>query len=137
VHQHHSLFAIHSLFFADDERHSLPGGGGTSTAGGGDAGAEDAKRQKRLALNRKAAKESRRRKKARIQELQKAVVHLRKENGDLREQNSLLKQMMDSDMPSENSMIAEEYKRENAQLRLSLYENARLLVSPGAVPSSS
>uniref|UniRef100_A0A7S3K2F0 BZIP domain-containing protein n=1 Tax=Aureoumbra lagunensis TaxID=44058 RepID=A0A7S3K2F0_9STRA len=54
----------------------------------------ETRRRKRLELNRKAAQESRARKKARIEELQRNVVFLSRENAELREQNYLMRQML-------------------------------------------
>lgn len=85
----------------------------------------ESKRKKRLELNRKAAQESRRRKKLRIEELQRSVVFLTRENGELREQNDLLRQMLTSDTTStETSQSVERLQAENNALRLALVKAA-------------
>lgn len=96
-----------------------------------DAKAQDeyeSKRRKRLELNRKAAQESRRRKKLRIEELQRSVVFLTRENSELREQNELLRQMLATEMPGEgNSANADRFQAENTALKLALYESVQNL----------
>lgn len=100
---------------------------GSSAAGApgrGEAQDEyESKRRKRLELNRKAAQESRRRKKLRIEELQRSVVFLTRENSELREQNELLRQMLASEMPVESSTNVDRYQAENTALKLALYES--------------
>lgn len=96
-----------------------------------DAKAQDeyeSKRRKRLELNRKAAQESRRRKKLRIEELQRSVVFLTRENSELREQNELLRQMLATEVPGENSATsADRFQAENTALKLALYESVQNL----------
>jgi hypothetical protein len=71
------------------------------------------KRRKRLEMNRKAARESRRRKKLRIEELQRSVVFLTRENNELREQNELLRQMLAAQIPTDNAAL-DRFQAENA-----------------------
>mmetsp|Transcript_24286 Transcript_24286/g.41759 ORF Transcript_24286/g.41759 Transcript_24286/m.41759 type:complete len:129 (-) Transcript_24286:346-732(-) len=85
----------------------------------------DEKREKRLELNRKAAQESRRRKKLRIEELQRSVIYLTKENDELREQNEVLRKMLTSEMQADNSEVVQRFKAENAALKLALYESVQ------------
>lgn len=87
------------------------------------------RRKKRLELNRKAAQESRKRRKVRIEELQRTVVYLTRENGDLRDQNEVLRQMLSSDAPVENTALMDRYQAENASLKLALYESVQNLSS--------
>ncbi|KAJ8601733.1 hypothetical protein CTAYLR_006739 [Chrysophaeum taylorii] len=87
----------------------------------------ESKRRKRLELNRKAAQESRRRKKLRIEELQRSVVFLTRENSELREQNELLRQMLASEMPVEANTTVDRFQAENTALKLALYESVQNL----------
>ena len=104
---------------------------GGELAGGKRGAGEDndyeAKRRKRLELNRKAAQESRRRKKLRIEELQRSVVFLTRENNELREQNELLRQMLAAEMPTESTSAIDRFQAENAALKLALYESVQNL----------
>lgn len=87
----------------------------------------ECKRRKRLELNRKAAQESRRRKKQRIEELQRSVVFLTRENSELREQNELLRQMLSSEVPVESNSAVDRFQAENTALKLALYESVQNL----------
>lgn len=121
----------------DDENEDDSGDKAQTTTGGGsaatpnrDAAAQDeyeSKRRKRLELNRKAAQESRRRKKMRIEELQRSVVFLTRENSELREQNELLRQMLASEIPVEASASVDRFQTENTALKLALYESMQNL----------
>jgi len=85
------------------------------------------KRRKRLELNRKAAQESRRRKKIRVDELQRSVVHLTRENSELHEQNEMLRQILGSELPVESRTTIDRFQTENAALKLALYESVQSL----------
>jgi len=86
------------------------------------------RRKKRLELNRKAAQESRRRKKLRIEELQRSVVFLSRENCELREQNDVLRSMLTADVASENSALIDRCQQENTALKVALYESVQKLM---------
>mmetsp|Transcript_24334 Transcript_24334/g.71454 ORF Transcript_24334/g.71454 Transcript_24334/m.71454 type:complete len:316 (-) Transcript_24334:296-1243(-) len=64
---------------------------------------QETKRQKRLAMNRKAAQESRKRKKARIEELQRSVVMLTRDNTRLRDENERMRQALGAELPADRS----------------------------------
>lgn len=69
--------------------------GDDDTGGGGDD-AKARKRKERLEQNRISARESRKRKKTMIEELQRTVITLSRENKDLNERNeSLRRQLME------------------------------------------
>jgi len=109
----------------EDERENGEATQAQQAQTGGEGAAQDefeSKRRKRLELNRKAAQESRRRKKLRIEELQRSVVFLTRENGELREQNDLLRQMLAAESPSQPSSndAVERLQSENQALRLAL-----------------
>eukprot|EP00620_Florenciella_sp_RCC1587_P020995 CAMPEP_0182558334 /NCGR_PEP_ID=MMETSP1324-20130603/1913_1 /TAXON_ID=236786 /ORGANISM="Florenciella sp., Strain RCC1587" /LENGTH=166 /DNA_ID=CAMNT_0024770501 /DNA_START=180 /DNA_END=676 /DNA_ORIENTATION=- len=92
---------------------------------------QDTKRKKRLELNRKAAQESRKRKKIRIEELQRSVVFLTRENNELREQNELLRQMLSSDVPQDSSQQMGRFQAESASLKLALCQQIQAMAQNG------
>jgi len=80
----------------DSEEDMSAGGGGGSTDGGGNDEVKAKKRKERLEQNRISARESRKRKKTMIEELQRTVITLSRENKELNERNeSLRRQLMD------------------------------------------
>ena len=94
----------------------------------------EAKRKKRLELNRKAAQESRRRKKMKVEELQRNVAALTRENEQLQAEHDRLTEELRRDDP-ETSGEVDAFQAQNAALRLAIYEEIERLV--GAMPPSS
>ena len=94
----------------------------------------EAKRKKRLELNRKAAQESRRRKKMKVEELQRNVAALTRENEQLQSEHDRLTEELRRDDP-ETSGEVDAYQAQNAALRLVIYEEIERLV--GAMPPSA
>ena len=94
----------------------------------------EAKRKKRLELNRKAAQESRRRKKMKVEELQRNVAALTRENEQLQSEHDRLTEELRRDDP-ETSGEVDAYQAQNAALRLAIYEEIERLV--GAMPPSA
>ena len=94
----------------------------------------EAKRKKRLELNRKAAQESRRRKKMKVEELQRNVAALTRENEQLQAEHDRLTEELRRDDP-ETSGEVDAYQAQNAALRLAIYEEIERLV--GAMPPSA
>ena len=93
----------------------------------------EAKRKKRLELNRKAAQESRRRKKMKVEELQRNVAALTRENEQLQSEHDRLTEELRRDDP-ETSGEVDAYQAQNAALRLAIYEEIERLV--GCPPSA-
>ena len=93
----------------------------------------EAKRKKRLELNRKAAQESRRRKKMKVEELQRNVAALTRENEQLQAEHDRLTEELRRDDP-ETSGEVDAFQAQNAALRLAIYEEIERLV--GAMPPS-
>jgi len=95
----------------------------------------ESKRRKRLELNRKAAQESRKRKKARIEELQRSVVYLTRDNARLREQNEQLRQAL----AAEGGGDAARFPEYNWMLKMALGEGLQnlknTLSKQGALPA--
>jgi len=86
----------------EDDGGSEAGGGESTTGGGTGGGAMDdeetknRKRRERLEQNRVSARESRKRKKTMIEELQRTVITLSRENKELNDRNDTLRrQLMD------------------------------------------
>jgi regulator of replication initiation timing len=79
----------------------------------------EAKRKKRLELNRKAAQESRRRKKVKVEELQRNVASLTRENDRLQTEHDRLSAELGRDDSSGEVLM---YQAQNAALRLALVE---------------
>lgn len=79
----------------DETRSTASGGGGGGSDEGGDitigADGKQRKRKERLEQNRISARESRKRKKTMIEELQRTVITLSRENKDLNERNEQLR----------------------------------------------
>ncbi len=94
----------------------------------------EAKRKKRLELNRKAAQESRRRKKMKVEELQRNVAALTRENEQLQAEHDRLTEELRRDDP-ETSGEVDAFQAQNAALRLAIYEEIERLV--GAMPPSA
>ena len=94
----------------------------------------EAKRKKRLELNRKAAQESRRRKKMKVEELQRNVAALTRENEQLQSEHDRLTEELRRDDP-ETSGEVDAFQAQNAALRLAIYEEIERLV--GAMPPSA
>ena len=94
----------------------------------------EAKRKKRLELNRKAAQESRRRKKMKVEELQRNVAALTRENEQLQSEHDRLTEELRRDDP-ETSGEVDAYQAQNAALRLAIYEEIERLV--GVMPPSA
>ena len=94
----------------------------------------EAKRKKRLELNRKAAQESRRRKKMKVEELQRNVAALKRENEQLQAEHDRLTEELRRDDP-ETSGEVDAFQAQNAALRLAIYEEIERLV--GAMPPSA
>ena len=94
----------------------------------------EAKRKKRLELNRKAAQESRRRKKMKVEELQRNVAALTRENEQLQAEHDRLTEELRRDDP-ETSGEVDAFQAQNAALRLAIYEDIERLV--GAMPPSA
>ena len=94
----------------------------------------EAKRKKRLELNRKAAQESRRRKKMKVEELQRNVAALTRENEQLQSELDRLTEELRRDDP-ETSGEVDAFQAQNAALRLAIYEEIERLV--GAMPPSA
>ena len=80
----------------------------------------EAKRKKRLELNRKAAQESRRRKKMKVEELQRNVAALTRENEQLQAEHDRLTEELRRDDP-ETSGEVDAFQAQNAALRLAIY----------------
>ena len=93
----------------------------------------EAKRKKRLELNRKAAQESRRRKKMKVEELQRNVAALTRENEQLQAEHDRLTEELRRDDP-ETSGEVDAFQAQNAALRLAIYEEIERLV--GCPPSA-
>ena len=91
-------------------------------------------RKKRLELNRKAAQESRRRKKMKVEELQRNVAALTRENEQLQAEHDRLTEELRRDDP-ETSGEVDAFQAQNAALRLAIYEEIERLV--GAMPPSA
>eukprot|EP00522_Entomoneis_paludosa_P014791 CAMPEP_0172449078 /NCGR_PEP_ID=MMETSP1065-20121228/7884_1 /TAXON_ID=265537 /ORGANISM="Amphiprora paludosa, Strain CCMP125" /LENGTH=142 /DNA_ID=CAMNT_0013200677 /DNA_START=104 /DNA_END=532 /DNA_ORIENTATION=+ len=70
------------------------GDDGSASGGGGGGPGKNRKRKERLEQNRISARESRKRKKNMIEELQKTVITLSRENKDLNERNEQLRQQL-------------------------------------------
>eukprot|EP01084_Bolivina_argentea_P125772 222781_1 len=68
-----------------------------------------------------AARDSRQRRKLRVEDQKHSVLQLQQENNTIREQNELLRQIINTDIPSECAQIIQTYFQENAQLRLVLH----------------
>ena len=94
----------------------------------------EAKRKKRLELNRKAAQASRRRKKMKVEELQRHVAALTRENEQLQAEHDRLTEELRRDDP-ETSGEVDAFQAQNAALRLAIYEEIERLV--GAMPPSA
>lgn len=82
----------------DDDDDDDDGGGGAGSVGGSGSGmgsdAKALKRKERLEQNRISARESRKRKKTMIEELQRTVIALSRENKDLNERNEQLRRQL-------------------------------------------
>ncbi|KAA0163776.1 hypothetical protein FNF27_03905 [Cafeteria roenbergensis] len=94
------------------------------SAGGGD---EPASADKRRANNREAARVSRMRKKARLDELQRSVVFLTRENSELREQNEILRRVLSRETDSSVMELLEHLRSENQALKVAVYDTAQTL----------
>ena len=94
----------------------------------------EAKRKKRLELNRKAAQESRRRKKMKVEELQRNVAALTRENEQLQAEHDRLTEELRRDDPETGGEV-DAFQAQNAALRLAIYEEIERLV--GAMPPSA
>lgn len=106
----------------DASAHGAPSGSVTPPVSGTPQQAlEDleAKRNKRLELNRKAAQESRRRKKVKVEELQRNVASLTRENDRLQTEHDRLSAELGRDDSSGEVLM---YQAQNAALRLALVE---------------
>lgn len=90
------------------------------------------------ASNREAARVSRMRKKGRLDELQRSVVFLTRENAELREQNELLRGALAGDRSVMDLM--ETLRQDNEALKIALYEMAHHIAALGldaAMPHTS
>jgi len=98
--------------------------------------------------NRRAAKESRLRRKARTEELQRAIVFVSRENEELQEENMILVETLKQASPDTGRIIAH-MKHENTALKVALFECVQTLARisavapdlvasiPGVMPSGS
>mmetsp|Transcript_128 Transcript_128/g.292 ORF Transcript_128/g.292 Transcript_128/m.292 type:complete len:132 (+) Transcript_128:68-463(+) len=78
----------------DGSTHNMGDDMGDDDSGGGNGEGKNKKRKERLEQNRISARESRKRKKSMIEELQKTVITLSRENKELNEKNEQLRQQL-------------------------------------------